>query len=135
MVSSLNGDANTLPMEQYFMQRISKCYDKSGSQIFRFRKIWSLQKIILWNMMMQYVSFLSHSFKPCHIYANILVAFVCVFEQTYCDCSFWIIRYTISFLLASPFFHVTRHEQKLCVVTCVDESTDKKQNSYCLISK
>ena len=33
MVSSLNGDVNTLPMEQYFMHKISKCYDKTKKRV------------------------------------------------------------------------------------------------------
>ena len=45
LVSSLNGDANTLPMEQYFMHKISKCYDKSGSQIFGLGKYGPCKKL------------------------------------------------------------------------------------------
>ena len=58
LVSSLNGDVNTLPMEQYFMHKISKCYDKSGSKIFGLGKYGPCKKLsceIWWcNMLVLY---------------------------------------------------------------------------------
>ena len=86
---SLNGDANTLPMEQYFMHKISKCCDKIGSQIFGFGKYGPCKKLsceIWWcNMLVLY-----HILSNNVLSTQAFLLHLCVFKQMYCNCSFWI---------------------------------------------
>lgn len=119
MVSSPNGDANTLPMEQYFMHKISKCCDKSGSQIFGFGKYGPCKKLsceIWWcNMFVLYHILSNHVISAQTFLLHLLSSNRCIVISHFEYYSVYIKRYVFSilktkyirFIVELQFIHLT----------------------------
>ena len=115
MVSSLKGDVNTLPMEQYFMHKISKCYDKSGSQIFGFGKYGPCKKLsceIWWCNMLVFITFFqTMSYLRKHSCCICVSSNRCIVISHFEYYSVYIKRYVFSI----------RNIRNMIVTTCIIE--------------